>query len=77
MTASSLEELKKFVKDNLELEVRFSIGKGGVDPYFDFVNTVDNVILFRIRFTADGKHVMKNPYQQGPGLEKYKKQFDY
>jgi hypothetical protein len=77
LTASKLKELKKFVKDNLELEVRFSIGKGGVDPYFNFVNAVDNEILFQIRFTADGKHVMKNPYQQGPGLEKYKTKFDY
>jgi len=78
MPASQLNKLKKLLQS---IEVRVEYGtaskEGSVDPYIFFFDQTNNEVIFQIRITIDGEHVIKNVYEQGPGLNKYKEKVLY
>ena len=81
MPASGIRRLQELLKT---VEIRVSdekakskSGEPGVDPYFRFYDTTNDELIFMIRNTMDGEHIVKNVYQQGPALNKYKKKILY
>jgi hypothetical protein len=78
MPASQLNNLKKLLQS---VEVRVEYGtaskEGSIDPYIFFFDQTNNELIFQIRNTIDGEHVIKNVYEQGPGLNKYKEKVLY
>ena len=81
MPASGIQRLQELLKT---VEIRVSdekakskSGEPGVDPYFRFYDATNDELIFMIRNTMDGEHIVKNVYQQGPALNKYKKKILY
>ena len=81
MQASEIRKLQDLIK-TVEIRVtdekaKSKSGVSGVDPYFRFYDATNNELIFAIRNTMDGEHIVKNVYQQGPALNKYKKKISY
>tara|TARA_B100001778_G_C18536759_1_gene606291 strand:+ start:19 stop:1281 length:1263 start_codon:yes stop_codon:yes gene_type:complete len=81
MPASEIQRLQELIK-TIEVRVtdekaKSKSGVSGVDPYFRFYDATNDELIFAIRNTMDGEHIVKNVYQQGPALNKYKKKISY